>query len=133
LNVTKPQTTDWFRVLWDLIQRGYNLAAIERATGISSSTLRGYQEGSHPPHWRGELLADVWVEVVGPEPAGARLTADERALLDHLGGTAWLRQQLRRATMPTADLVLAPRVVHEEPQVVADPAAVRRLEQAWRA
>lgn len=100
----KPSTVDWFRVLWDLIQRGKNLATVERSTGISVSTLRGYQEGSHPPHWRGELLIGLWVRTCGRP----------------------------RKDVPMVDLVLAPRVVHEEAQVVADPAAVKLLEQAWR-
>lgn len=54
---------DWFRLLWDLVQRGHNLAAISRRTGISKGTLRGYLSHSQPPHWRGELLISLWCEV----------------------------------------------------------------------
>ncbi len=94
---------DWFRLLWDLVQRGFRLSDVERATGISHSTLRGYMDGSHPPHWRGELLIALWCQVC-TKPRHAR---------------------------PTVEVVIAPRVVEPRPQVQASAEAVVRLEAAW--
>lgn len=53
---------DWFRLLWDLVQRGINLAEISRRTRISTATLHGYLAHSQPTHWRGELLIALWCE-----------------------------------------------------------------------
>lgn len=64
----KPQriiTVDWFRLLWDLVQRGENLQIVSDATGIGRTTLRGYLQSSQPPHWRGERLLARWMQCCG--------------------------------------------------------------------
>ncbi len=63
--MTAPLAIDWFRLLWDLIQRGHSIASISERSKISRSTLRGYLEGSHPPHWKGEKLITFWCEQTG--------------------------------------------------------------------
>jgi hypothetical protein len=95
-------SVDWFRLIWDLVQRGHNLAIIERTTGISSSTLRGYLDGSQPPHWRGELLIGMWCRHV----------------------------DLERDDLPMVDVVLSPRVVQPPPAVRENDATA--LEQWMR-
>lgn len=57
------EAVDWFTLIWALIRSGHTLVAISERTGISHSTLRGYVDGSLPPHWRGELLVALWCEV----------------------------------------------------------------------
>lgn len=99
--------TDWFRLLWDMVQRDCKLLHIERRTGIKESTLREYLNGSQPPHWRGELLIGLWCDVC------ARARADA----------------------PTTEMILAPRVVHPPPQVqpTADALAdLSSLTHTWR-
>lgn len=91
---------DWFNILWDLIQRGNNLLAIERKTGIAEGTLREYLKGSQPPHWRGERLIELWCVVC------------ERT----------------RQDAPTTEVVLAPRVVQPKPSVVEQGSAAYGLE-----
>lgn len=59
------QTVDWFRLIWDLVQRGVNVSRIADRTGIPESAIRGYIAGAHPPHWRGELLIEQWIAVTG--------------------------------------------------------------------
>lgn len=58
-------TVDWFRLLWDMVQRGVTVSAIATRTGIPEGTLREYIAGSHPPHWRGELLIREWIATTG--------------------------------------------------------------------
>ena len=94
---------DWFRLLWDLVQRGVKLRDIARRCGIAESTLKGYLHGSQPPHWRGELLVALWCEVCARE----------------------------RGDLPVTAVVLAPRVVRRDALSVADEAC-RELERAWR-
>lgn len=96
---------DWFRLIWDMVQRGEPLVSIYRRTGIAEGTLREYLKGSQPPHWRGERLIEMWCVVCGTVKADA----------------------------PMTKIVLAPRVVHAKPQVDAEDAAMQRLERAWRA
>lgn len=90
---------DWFRLIWDMVQRGEPLVAIYRRTGIAEGTLREYLKGSQPPHWRGELLIELWCAVC------------DRA----------------RADVPTTAMVLAPRVVHARPEVEAENEALSDL------
>jgi hypothetical protein len=98
-----PVAVDWFRVLWDLARIGISMPEIERRTGISSSALYGYREGSHPQHWRGEMLIDMWCDVMDKP----------------------------RASLPMVSIVLAPRVVHARPQVRRDDVAMQRLSATW--
>lgn len=58
-------TVDWFRLIWDMVQRGINVSAIAMRTGIPEGSIREYIAGSHPPHWRGELLIGEWVKATG--------------------------------------------------------------------
>lgn len=97
------ETVDWFTLIWGVIKAGHSLADIERRTGISSSTLRGYLDGSQPPHWRGELLIELW------------LTELDKP----------------RDDLPMTKLSLAPRVVHSIPQV-RDTGGLADLEDVWR-
>ena len=98
------QTVEWFRLLWDLIQRGHTLAAISDRTQIAHSTLRGYLDGSEPPHWRGERLIALWCQTCAKD----------------------------RSELPMMEMIIAPRVVHRQQQVVAKPDAVKELERVWR-
>lgn len=100
----KPQAVDWFRLLWDLAQRGCGLAEISRRTGIAHGTLRGYLDGGHPNHWRGELLIALWIETTG----------------------------MGRPAVPMADVVLAPRVVPGRDDMRRGCDAGRELERVWR-
>lgn len=104
---------DWFRLVWDLVQRGQTIAAIERRTGISSSTIRLYQDGSQPPAWRAVLLWRMWCETMG-----------RRDLLEAL--------DTLMDGLPMTELVIAPRVVNAQPQVQASVDAMHDLERAWR-
>ena len=97
------KTADWFRILWDLIQRGHNLSAISERTKIAHSTLRGYMQGSEPPHWRGEHLIAMGCQACDK----------------------------RREDLPMAAVIIAPRVVRKD-DVRAEPSAVIELERAWR-
>lgn len=63
--MTAPVAVDWFRLLWDLMQRGHNLQTVSNATGIGRTTLRGYLQESQPPHWRGEELIRLWCAETG--------------------------------------------------------------------
>ena len=63
--MSAPQAVDWFRLLWDLVQRGHKLTHIADRTGIAHGTLRRYLHDSQPPHWRGELLITMWAEATG--------------------------------------------------------------------
>lgn len=101
--MSNPQAVDWFRLLWDLVQHGCGLSEISRRTGIAHGTLRGYLDGGHPNHWRGELLIALWIETTG------RLRAD----------------------VHMADVVLAPRVVTSR-GIRAGSDAGRELERVWR-
>lgn len=94
---------DWFRLLWDLVQRGMKLRDIARRCDIAESTLKGYLHGSQPPHWRGEVLIRLWSEVCDCE----------------------------RSEAPMTSVVLAPRVVRRDEMAVADEAC-RELERVWR-
>jgi lambda repressor-like predicted transcriptional regulator len=79
---------DWFRLLWDLVQRGHTLAEVSRHTGISKGTLRGYLSHSQPPHWRGELLIAMWCDVCGKGRADLpveRLTLAPRIVVQRVG------------------------------------------------
>jgi hypothetical protein len=100
--------TDWFRLLWDMVQRGHSINEISRRTGIAHSTLIGYHEGSQPPHWRGELLIELWCGVCAQA----------------------------RVDVPTTHLCLSPRVVRPAAQVQADVDAMAELTsiaKGWRA
>lgn len=58
-------TVDWVQVLVELIEHGQSLITLADVSGIHRNTLRGYLEaGSHPPHWRGEILIGVWCQVL---------------------------------------------------------------------
>ena len=94
---------DWFRLLWDLVQRGMKLRDIAKRCSIAESTLKGYLHGSHPPHWRGELLVALWCEVCARE----------------------------RIDVPVTAGVLAPRGVRRDELTGADEAC-RDLARAWR-
>lgn len=58
-------SVDWYRVIWDLVQRDLSLREISERLDIARSTLQGYLEGSHPAHWKGELLVRLWSTVTG--------------------------------------------------------------------
>ena len=96
--------TDWFRLLWDMVQHGYSLSEVSRKTGIAIMTIYGYRDGSQPPHWRGELLIELWCAVC------------DKARVD----------------VPETELVLAPRVVHRQPDVVETDGALLELAQVTR-
>lgn len=67
---------DWVELVWDLVQRGHTLASLEALVGIDRNTLRRYYEdGSQPPHWRGELLLAAWCSVLSRPAAAAPRTA----------------------------------------------------------
>jgi len=97
-----PHTIDWFCLIWDLVQRGVNLRAIAARTDIAEATLRGYLQGSHPPHWRGEVLIALWC--------------------------ATCRRS--RAELPMTAVYIAPRVVGRRDGPGAD--GFKELEGVWK-
>lgn len=99
-----PQTIDWFRLLWDLIQHGTTLRIIAARTDIAEATLRGYLAGSHPVYWRGELLVQLWCATC----------------------------KRGRADLPMTEVYIAPRVVNREEGPSAKPEGFKELERAWR-
>lgn len=102
--MTAPVAVDWFRLLWDLMQRGHNLQTVSNATGIGRTTLRGYLQESQPPHWRGERLIALWC-----------LTCNKP-----------------RDQAPTIELSLSPRVVRERENVKPEEQAMHELQRVWR-
>ena len=100
----KPLAVDWFRLLWDLMQRGHNLQTIADATGIGRTTLRGYLAESQPPHWRGEKLLALWC----------------------------LTCKKGRECAPMVELVFNPRVVHRREDVQPEKEAMNELQRVWR-
>lgn len=100
----RPQTVDWWRLLWDMVQHGHSLSEIGRKTGIAVMTIYGYRDGSQPPHWRGELLIELWCSVCS------------RA----------------RQDVPMTALVLTPRVVNARDAVQVTNEAAKQLEEVWR-
>ncbi|HSX63427.1 MAG TPA: hypothetical protein VLF15_01735 [Pseudoxanthomonas sp.] len=103
-NPTRPQTVDWWRLLWDMVQHGHSLSEIGRKTGIAVMTIYGYRDGSQPPHWRGELLIELWCGVCNKA----------------------------RQDVPMTALVLTPRVVNARDAVQVTNEAAKQLEEVWR-
>lgn len=101
--MTQRIGVDWFRLLWDLVQRGVTLREIAKRCGIAESTLKGYLQGSHPPHWRGEVLIALWCDLCDRP----------------------------RIEVPVAAVPFAPRLVREA-KLQASPDACAALERAWR-
>jgi hypothetical protein len=101
--MTAPQVIDWYRLLWDLIQRGHSIADVSKMAGIPESTMKGYLRGSHPPHWRGEVLISVWCRTCGKPREDLQMT----------------------------ELYIAPRVVERKagPEVNS---SLQELERVWR-
>lgn len=97
------ETVDWFRLLWDLIQRGWKLSGIADRTTIGESTLRMYLNGSQPPHWRGEVLIDLWCQACSKD-----------------------REQL-----PMCEVYIAPRVVEKRTRPAVHQ-SLDELERAMR-
>jgi hypothetical protein len=57
----KLMTVDFISVVCELRAMCVSWTDFEKAVGIPESTLRGYVEfGSHPPHWRGEIIISFW-------------------------------------------------------------------------
>lgn len=56
---------DWQRLLWDLLQRGMSIRALAAELELPPNTVRGYMDGSHPPHWKGEKLIAMWERCTG--------------------------------------------------------------------
>lgn len=98
------QAVDWFRLLWDLIQRGWTVVEVGRRSQIPEGTLRGYMEGSQPPHWRGELLIVLWCQACDK----------------------------RREDVPMCDVYTAPRIVKPREAVRVDVDALKALERGVR-
>ena len=103
---TKPQAVDWFRLLWDLVQRGWSVRQIGHKVGIPASTLYHYMRDSHPPHWRGEDLIVLWCQACSKP----------------------------RNELPMCDVYLAPRVVERRDSEQAERAAeaLMMLERGMR-
>jgi hypothetical protein len=102
--MTQLHTIDWYRLLWDLIQRGHSIADVSKQAGIAESTVKGYLRGSHPPHWRGEVLIELWC----------------------------LSCRKGRDDLPRTELVIAPRVVNRSTGPGFNNESIRELERAWR-
>jgi hypothetical protein len=100
----RPLAIDWFRLIWDLVQRGMTLRAIASRTDIAEATLRGYLLGSHPVHWRGEALVDLWCIVCDNSRTG----------------------------LPMVEVFIAPRVVDRKTGPATNDESIRELERAWR-
>lgn len=98
-----PMVIDWYRLLWDLIQRGHSIADVSKMAGIPESTMKGYLRGSHPPHWRGEVLISVWCTTCS----------------------------MQRDQLPMTELYIAPRVVERKAGPEVND-SIRELERAWR-
>ena len=101
--MSAPMVTDWFRLLWDLVQHGIPLRTIAARTDIAEATLRGYLAGSHPVHWRGEALIVLWCATCNRG----------------------------REDVPTVELYIAPRVVERKAGPGVND-SIRELERAWR-
>lgn len=97
------QAVDWFRLLWDLMQRDLALSDVATMTGQHRETVRGYLYGSQPPHWRGELLIELWCEVC----------------------------KKPREDVPVCELTISPRVM-SRPDIKAEREVVDALTKAWR-
>lgn len=85
-----PQAIDWFRLIWDMIQRGHAIRHVARRSGIPETTIKDYMQGSQPPHWRGEILVAMWSKIC-KQP---------------------------REQAPTTDVVLALRVTKRETEMM---------------
>ena len=99
-----PKAVDWLAVMWDLIQRDQSLLQVSRRIGIPHSTLRIYLDGSHPPHWRGEIIIEAWCLAVGKD----------------------------RGDLPMQDVQTMPRVVIPRAQFTASAQALKDLAGVWR-
>lgn len=56
-------TVDFVSLVCELRASFAEWTQLEKSIGIPESTLRGYVEfGSHPPHWRGELIIRFWCD-----------------------------------------------------------------------
>lgn len=101
--LSAPVAVDWYRLLWDLIQCGHSIADVSKTAGIPESTMKGYLRGSHPPHWRGEVLVTVWCNTCGMD----------------------------RSKLPMTEVYIGPRVVERKagPEINS---SIRELERAWR-
>jgi hypothetical protein len=102
--LTNSQTIDWFRLVSDLVQHGVSLRTIWARTDIAEATLRGYLAGSHPVHWRGELLIQLWCATCNQS----------------------------RGDVPLTEVYIAPRVVDRKTGPVTNDESIRELERAWR-
>lgn len=101
--MTQRIGVDWFRLLWDLVQRGLKLSEVARRCDIAESTLKGYLRGSHPPHWRGETLVELWCVVC------------ERS----------------RRDVPMTSIAITPRIVRRH-GFTPEAEACTQLERVWR-
>ena len=101
--MSTPQAIDWYRLLWDLIQCGHSIADVSKMADIPESTMKGYLRGSHPPHWRGEVLIAVWCQTC----------------------------KMARKDLPMTDVYIAPRVVERKAGPEVND-SLRELERAWR-
>ena len=67
--------TDWFRVLVDLYRVGWPTRRVAQHMGIPEPTLRGWKQGSEPPHCDGVRLLSLWCQETGAD-------ADDRPMTD---------------------------------------------------
>jgi hypothetical protein len=73
------QTTDWFRLITDLMQAGIPMRKIGQEMGMAQLTgpmLRHYRAGVEPLHWRGEALVAFWCLTTG-QPRDGRPMRDK--------------------------------------------------------
>lgn len=122
------QTVDWHRVIWDLVQHQMTIREIADHAGIAQATLRGYLDGSHPAHWKGEQIIELWARTTGKPRSDLYLTEVQKMPRHEFVRQSVLKtervadslEQLKfawfgaKASQPTA-----------EPEPAAKPAALR--------
>lgn len=56
---------DWFRILADLLHRGFMLSHVAHQIDVPRTTLMGWRDGISPRHEDGERLLVFWSQATG--------------------------------------------------------------------
>lgn len=68
--------TNWFQVLTDLQRADYPHARVANIVDVPVATLRGWKQGSEPPHCDGLRLLELWADVTGKPIRDRPMTFD---------------------------------------------------------